>query len=253
MARQHPSREEIAKVLGEPVGFDISETARKIRLNLLLASAVVIVLILGEIQAGADVSLFGIKLTGVTSFKLMVGLAVILAYNLAHYLWYSYELYSEWCIRLTGTKLTFVTGAKLAATGADHPDNPKQSTLYTWWLQEARSMPAYEDLLRKVDENIKVLDAHVEQLQKADMTPAGSVSQSIHGVKNTLEQVRGTLAATESVITNTRVPESLDRFDNRFKLLLKSQNLRILLIEICMPVAISLVAAVFLVRFFLHN
>jgi hypothetical protein len=249
--RQHPTREEIAKVLGEPVGFDISETAAKLRRNLMLVSMLIIVLIVGEISAGNDFSIFGVKLVGVTPSKLMVGLSIVLAYTFLHFLWYCYEFYSEWSIRITGTKLTFVTGAKLGATGADYPDNPKQSTLYTWWLQESRSMKAYEELLSRVNESILRFDSHIEQLQQVDRTPGGSVSQSIQGVKNTLEQIKNSLESTESIITNTRIPESLERFDNRFRLLLKSQNMRLAFVEIGVPVVLSLGAAVCLFSFFL--
>jgi hypothetical protein len=248
--RQHPTREEIAKVLGEPVGFDISETAAKLRRNLLLVSMLVMVLIVGQIEAGSNFSVFGVKLTGVTPFKLMVGLSIVLVYTFFHFVWCCYDIYSEWSIRVTGTKLSFVTGAKLGATGADYPDNPKQSTLYTWWMQEARSMTAYSDLLDRVNESIHEFSSHVEDLQKRDMTSAGSVSQSIQRMNNTLEQVRHSLASTESVITNTRIPESLARFDRRFSLLLKSQNMRAAIIEVGIPLFLSLAAAGYLFRFF---
>ena len=251
--RQHPTREEIAKVLGEPVGFDISETAAKLRRNLMLISILVMVLIVGEISAGNDFSIFGVKLVGVTPSKLMVGLSIVLAYTLLHFLWYCYEHYSEWSIRITGTKLAFVTGAKLGATGADYPDNPRQSTLYSWWLQESRSMKAYDELLSRVDESIRRFESHTERLQQIDMTAAGTVSQSIQGMKNTLEQVRSSLASTESTITNTRIPESLERFDKRFRLLLKSQNMRSAFVEIGVPVVLSLGASACLIWFFLKH
>ena len=250
---QHPTREEVAKVLGEPVGFDISETASKLRRNLLLVSMLVMVLILGQIEAGTDFSIFGVKLTGVTPFKLMVGLSIILAYTFFHFAWCCYEMYSEWSIRITGTKLTFITGARYGAVGADYPDNPKQSTLYTWWIQEARSMQAYSDLLNRVDESISQFSSHVEQLQQRDMTMAGSVSQSIQGMKHTLEQVKQALASTEAVVMNTRIPESLARFDKRFRLLLKSQNMRTVIVEIGIPVLLSLAAAGCLFRFFIFH
>ncbi|WP_223513463.1 hypothetical protein [Pseudomonas sp. GL-R-26] len=251
--RQHPTQNELEKALGEPVGFDISDVASKIRRNLLLASMVVLVLILGGIEPSSEVSIFGVALKGVTSFKLMVGLALVLCYNLCHYLWYCYELYSEWSVRVTGTKLAFVTGAKLGATGADYPDDPKQSTLYTWWLQEARSMTAYSDLLRRVEKSIEGLNGHVEHLEKVDGTVGGTVSRSIQEVSSSLQQIKHSLASTEDVIANTRIPFSLERFDKRFELLLKSQNARVLLIEVALPIALSLVSIWYLIRFFLQH
>ena len=248
---RHPTREEIAKVLGEPVGFDLSETAAKLRRNLMLVSMLIMVLIIGEISAGRDFSLFGVTLSGVTPFKLMVGLSIVLSYTFIHFLWYCYELYSEWSIRLTGTKLVFVTGAKLGATGADYPDDPKQSTLYSWWMQEARSMKTYDELLGRVEESIYSFKTQVEQIKGIETSPESSICRNIEGMKNTLELVRRSLEATEMTITNTRIPESLERFDNRFRLLLKSQNMRSAFVEIGVPVVLALGATACLVKFFL--
>lgn len=253
MVSQNQDREKIAEVLGAPVGFDISDTASKLRRNLMLISLVVVILIMGEIQPGADVSLFGIKLTGVTPFKLMVGLSVLLGYNLIHYVWYCYELYSEWALRLTGTRLAFVTGGSYGRVGADYPNDPKQSTLYTWWLQQSRSIVAYNELLQRVDKSIEDFTAHTDELQVSDRTAAGTISVSIQGMKATLEQLRGSLASVESVISDVRIPESLGRFDNRFRLLLKSQNLRLVLVEVGMPIVLALTAIFYLCRFFMTS
>lgn len=250
MVRQHPSKEELEKTLGAPIGFGISDTAMKLRRNLLLTSVVIIILVAGEIQPGADFSLLGVKLTGVTPFKLMVGLAVMLGYNLIHYVWCCYEFYSEWAIRITGTKLGFVTGAKWASEGADYPDDPKQSSLYTWWLQEARSIGAYRELLVKVEDGLRSLNGHVDELQAKDMSAAGTVSRSIQEVKSSLDQIQSSVESSEGVILSTRIPVSLERFDNRFRLLLKSQNIRIVLIEIGLPLAVSAFSIVYLIRFF---
>lgn len=251
--RQHPTRQQISKVLGEPVGFDISETARKLRRNLILVSMIVLILIVGEIEAGTDFSVLGVKLTGVTPFKLMVGLSIVLVYTFIHFLWYCYEHYCEWSIRVTGTKLTFLTGGKRGSVGADYPDDPKQSTLYAWWLQESQSMTAYADLVGLVEKSIQHFSEHTAQLQQKDMSSAESVSASIQNMKNTMEQLRHSLAATESVVTNTRIPESLARFDQRFRLLLKSQNMRTLFLEVAIPIILSIAAVGYLLRFFIQN
>ncbi len=250
--RQHSTHEKIAKVLGEPIGFDISETAAKLRRNLILVSMLVLVLIVGEIDAGSDFSIFGVKLIGVTPFKLMIGLSIVLAYTLFNFVWYCYELYSEWSVRITGTKLAFVTVAKSGSAGADYPDDPKQSTLYTWWTKATDTMTAYSDLVNRVDESIQQFSAHIDQLQKLDTASPGSVISSMREMKDTLNQVRHSLASTESVITNTRIPESLARFDRRFRLLLKSQNLRTLIVGVCVPIALSLAAIYYLLRFFIQ-
>lgn len=248
--RSNTSQEDIAKVLGEPGGFDLSDAASKIRRNLLLASSVVLVLILGGIEPSPNLSIFGVAFEGVTSFKLMIGLSLVLGYNFLHYMWYCFEIYSEWAIRITGTKLAFVTGAKVGASGEDYPEDPKQSTLYGWWLHESRSMPAYDDLVLKVDRSVKELEEHVKQWQAAGFIKAHEIDPSIAGLNNNLMLMSQACYYLGGVITNNRIPVSLARFDNRFKLLLRSQNIRIALIEVGFPIALSLTAAGYLIRFF---
>lgn len=47
----------LQKSMGEPVGFDISEAATKIKRNLILVSSVVLVLIFGGVEAAPGVSI----------------------------------------------------------------------------------------------------------------------------------------------------------------------------------------------------
>lgn len=111
-------------------------------------------------------------------------------------------------------------------------------------------MGSYRDLLVKVEDGLKSLNGHIDELQKKDMSPAGSVGHSIQELKSSLDQIKRSVESSEGVILNTRIPVSLERFDNRFRLLLKSQNIRIVLIEIGLPLAVSAFSVVYLIRFF---
>lgn len=244
-----PTEQEVEKVLGEPIGFDISEAASKIRRNLLLSSLVVLALIFGDIEAGSNSSVFGVSLTNVTPLKLMTGLGLILFYNFLHYIWYCYELYGEWSLRVTGTKLTFVTGGKLGQTGADYPNDPKQSTLYNWWRQESKNMKGHDELLHLVDRKINELDAKTKDLDRVDLVSAGSISSAIADLKRSVDQVGARLVETQNIIRDNRIPASLKRFDNRFKLLLKSKNIRVLFVEVFFPLVLGVVALVFVWRY----
>jgi hypothetical protein len=242
----------LQKSLGEPVGFDISEAAAKIKRNLILVSSVVLVLIFGGVEAAPGVSIFGVSLTGVTSTKLMIGLSVVLFYSFAHYLWYCYELYSEWVIRLTGAKLGFVTSGTFGAEGMDYPSDPKQSTLYNWWLQQSQSLVDYKGIASKLDEQVEKINLRIDDIINNE-NPTANIAmthQAIASLKTSVEQIDTSIRTTEAILTQTRIPVSLARFDRRFGLLLKSQNMRIFLIEIALPIALAVFSGASLAKFF---
>lgn len=242
----------LQKSMGEPVGFDISEAATKIKRNLILVSSVVLVLIFGGVEAAPGVSIFGVSLTGVTSTKLMVGLSVVLLYSFAHYIWYCYELYSEWVIRLTGTKLGFVTAGLFGTDCMDYPSDPKQSTLYNWWCQQSRSLIDYKEVASKVDEQVTQINARIDGILNDENPSANGAMahQAIDALKITMEQINSSIASAEAVLSQARIPVSLARFDRRFGLLLKSQNMRIFLIEIAFPIALAAFTGASLAKFF---
>lgn len=244
----------LRKSMGEPIGFDISEAAAKIKRNLILISSVVLVLIFGGVEAAPGVSIFGVSLTGVTSTKLMIGLSIVLLYSLSHYLWYCYELYSEWAIRLTGAKLGFVTSGAFGADGMDYPSDPKQSTLYNWWCHQSQGLMDYKSVIGKIDDQVAEINLRIDEIFKMENQGSNGAmaSQSIMQLKGILDQVKSSMVVTESVLTHARIPVSLARFDRRFGLLLKSQNLRVFLVEITLPISLAAFSAASLVRFFLR-
>jgi hypothetical protein len=209
---------------------------------------VVLVLIFGGVEAAPGVSIFGVSLTGVTSTKLMVGLSIVLFYSLAHYLWYCYELYSEWVIRLTGAKLGFVTGGSFSAEGMDYPSDPKQSTLYNWWGVQSQILLNYKEAVSKVDQHMTQISLKMEDFAN-DKSEPGQVRLQIAYLRATMEQIHSSIVSTESILTNSRIPVSLARFDRRFGLLLKSQNLRVVLIEIVFPIFLAVFAGASLAKF----
>ncbi len=244
--------EALKKALGEPIGFDISDAALKIKRNLMLVSLVVIVLVLGELKASSNISIFGVSLEGATPDKIMLGLAAILIYSLTHYLWYCFELAGEWSLRVTGARLGFVTGAQWADEGVDYPADPKQSTLYTWWLQEIRSFTYYKNLIAKVDEQKNEIDRRINDIvgNNNPSSNGAMASNAIAQLKATLEQARSSVSKVESIISSQRINVSLERFDKRFGLVLRSQNLRVLLVDVLVPVLIAAYAGALLCQFF---
>ena len=245
----------LQKVMGEPVGFDISEPATKIKRNLILVSIVIIVLLWGGVEAKPDVSIFGVSLTGVTSIKMMLGLSALLIYSLVHYLWYCYELYGEWVIRITGVSVGFITGGTFSGDGMDYPSNPKQSTLYNWWRERSRDLPDYRKTANKIEESFEDIKSKIESIRESaglryNVDSARDAVQHLQGV---IGQLAGEISHANQLLDAARIPVSLERFDRRFRLLLKSQNARVLVVEILFPVLLAVLSAGSIIHFFMKQ
>lgn len=239
-------------VLGKPAGFDISEAAAKIRRNLILVSSVILALVFGGVESKPDFIIFGVSLVGVTSVKLMLGLFLVLIYTVLHYAWYVYELYSEWSVRLTGTNFAFNDVPRTRPDNSDYPVDPKQSSIYSWWIQEVSSYGAYSELLHAVEKYIEETRSRLNEIESGSNNSLDFtiVHQSVGGLENTLSQVRYVLSSNEKLFLSDRIPVSLGRFDRRFRSLLRSQNLRVVLVEVALPFALALCALFSLVKFF---
>ncbi len=62
-----------------------------------------------------------------------MGLQIITVYYLIYFVTLTYEFFTGWRIRLTGSRLTYITGAKWTTEEGDYPDDPRQSNFYNWW------------------------------------------------------------------------------------------------------------------------
>lgn len=241
----------IEKALGEPIGFDSSELANKVKRNLLLISIVVIALVVFEVKPSPNVSIFGVGLEGVSSHKLMVGLAAFLVYNFAHYIWLCYDLFGEWSVRSSGAKKGFAKRLKQENTDAEAFQDPKQLTLYSWWLIESSKLPTHEDNLQRAKKLADELLRSERILRETGDIPARLPHQNAEGhLVQTIERLQDQLSVIKSVVDNPALRVRLDRFDRRFKALINSQNRRILVYELIFPNALALYAFWLLFVFF---
>jgi len=245
------AEEALNKALGNPIAFESSENATKIKRNLIIISVVVIFLILGEITASDKVSLFGVSLEGVTPEKLMTGLGVFLIYNQLHYAWFCYDLFGEWAVRITGTRAAYTTVGVFGSEGLDYSSDPKQSTLYNWWKHERVRM----NTLRNLAERSEQLNIYLEGARRpiAD-SDRGKYNQVFNLADNylhaQLNEIKQNIDEVNRRLDEPRINVSLKRFDDRFQLLLRSQNLRVLVTELLFPNLLSLYALALLYAFF---
>lgn len=228
----------VGKALGEPAFTEFSENAWKIRTNLVLVSLIAIAVVFGELHIEPDSQIFGLKFKGLSDEVLQNCLVAIIGYLLIHFLWVSSDALLEWRLRITGTRVGFVTTARLASEHGDYPSDPRQSTLYNWWKEEANKIGNMDGRLGEIETRLTEWEAKISE-QLADKAPAQNIinsTMSVGGVRQEIMTLRNGVNTATAAIAAARVPQSLHRFDSWFSLFLRSQNLRWLLIDFLAPV-----------------
>ncbi|QYY30320.1 hypothetical protein K2O51_23405 [Cupriavidus pinatubonensis] len=229
-------REAVEAVLGKPVAAQLVDEALKVRRNLLIASLVSFFSVLGNIQVDPASTVLGFKFTGLTPTMINVGLLSVTLYLLLHFGWYVWDSFVEWRLRLTGTRVAYLTGASFGSEHADYPADPKQSTLHNWWLQQSRGLQGIADMLVSVQKSMNDL-AETVSADRASDAISGSTTliQRIHSFSADLEAIHTSVKRVESIVQSDRIPVSLGRFDSWFRHFLKSQNMRWLFIDAGVP------------------
>lgn len=242
-----PGHEEVYKVLGEPVFGDLPENALKVRRNLLIVSFVSIFFALGDLKVSPDADFFGVKLSGISPGFVLLSLFLFNAYFLIHFLWYSVESFMEWRIRLTGTRLAFITSGTFASELCDYPSDPRQSSLYRWWADNVKRLT---HLQGDCDNLSRKLDVWSVPVELGSDSPGCRVLRSdIVELKSAVDKLAGSVNSLDKNLTSERIPASLERFDSWFKYFLHIQNIRWFLVDIVVPVLIGFISIGFLLFF----
>ncbi|MDR7123114.1 hypothetical protein [Rheinheimera soli] len=93
----------VEKALGNPVAGDLSDNALKVRRNLLAFGIVSIVITIGGVKIDPASSVLGFKFVGISEDLITNSLLVTNVYFLLHFIWYAFEGFLEWRLRVTGT------------------------------------------------------------------------------------------------------------------------------------------------------
>lgn len=233
----------IAKVLGEPVGFDMSESALKVKNLLLGLSIILLCMVVGGVSIGKTVSFLGVSLEGITANKMVFGLLVSVCWVSIHYCWYAWEIFQEWRLRLTGKRVAFRTGPVATTSDEDEaPGHPKQATLYNWWKERHGRIVHVEAILSRVDNELVGIQEKVDRYLET-VPPNYIVNISI--LSNLISEVNAIKLALEKndlFVKSNRIEISLYRFDKWFWFLISSQNLRVMIVDLLLPIGLSLAA-----------
>lgn len=240
------AKTEVEEVLGAPINPELSEYAQKLRRNLLAFSAVYIFCWVNGVEIDRESSFFGIKLIGLNAEQFSVGTMIVNTYLLVHFGWYAWEAMLEWRVRVTGTRVAFQTSSSYGTTRAgDYPANPRQSTLYSWWLRLAKAIDQNKSVIDGFEERLQSVETELKGLNKNSLNvDSRSLLSSLAALPDGLRQIRAYLERVDHYLSSGRIEESLERYDKWFKLMLESQNLRMISIDIALPLIVGITAIV---------
>lgn len=226
--------EEIERILGNPVFAELTDNALKIRRNLLVTAVITLFTHYASIQIKKDTPFLGVQFEGLDNGKIELGLLILLLYFLSHFLWYVWDSFCEWRLRRTGmSKLKL-----MLEEGGDIGDNIRNSTLYNWWRVQSESIRAATFEVEKISFTIDALNNIVQQ--DRDLWEPHQVNSQLHDIKLQLDYIRQYVKRIMVVMEDQRFQISLRRFDNWFKHFFSSQNLRWILFEVSIPIALGL-------------
>lgn len=239
--------QEVEKALGQPFAADFTENVRKIRMNLMIVSFISLVIFYAKINIESDSTFFGLKFKGINDNLITVILVILLIYNLVHFIWCAIDNILEWWLRLTGTRVAFITGFKWDNKYKDSPNDPRQSTLYTWWLNNSFHIPNLEIEFRNLQQKTQEYVDKLEGLDEINPNQRISVNSSVQDLINKLKQLDGSFEKLKEIISSERITVSLKRFDNIFYFFLKNQNIRWIVFEIGLPILLGIWGVVCLI------
>lgn len=255
MLAESDELDRVSKVLKEPVYCEMDDVTVKVKNHLLLMSMISIFVVLGGLHIQQDSSILGLRFSGLNDFIVHFGLFVILAYLFFHFIWRSIDNFLEWTIRITGTRLMYVTGSSWGSDDADYPNDPRQSTLYNWWSNESSKIGYLNEKLDAISNDIKSLlektKAFIESEDKSNLNPnvlpqLTQFNSSITSTDKKINQLKDSIKSAGELKDSGRILVSLKRFDNAYQYFLRSQNLRWFIVDLLVPILLAIYSLILL-------
>jgi len=241
----HPDKQlaTLEGLLREPFGLEFPEPIRKMRTQLLIACVVGFTAFYFGLIPKSDTPIFGVTFENLTQERLLMLLWVVVFYLWCHFSWSSWDYYQEWRLRSTGTKkFTSTASLGFSVPPLDEHTDPRQSTLYHWWLKRAEDMQRYLDMHLDANENLKSFEEKIKGSEEVEVSNPEHERLRKERLLLQVEELRGKIDASRAkaelfleLAQSPRIPASLERFDRSFKRFLSSQNYRFLFLELLLP------------------
>ena len=210
----------VQKVLGEPVWGGLSDRAVKARKGLLTIGLIDIAIYWVGLRIDPQITILGAKVSGWNESLLLPALFLVTGYFFCLFCWLCFDSISEWLIRITGTRVAFITTARGANSYSDYPNDPRQSSLYCWWSEEAEKVGNFTPVLLGLVERLNELEKEISQKAKQGESSLNisNACASIARTSSDIGKITRGIGSLEEVLKSNRIPASLERFDGRFKL-----------------------------------
>lgn len=234
----------------EPKGIEITDYEERIRRNLLFSSLLALAFTWLDLSINKDSTFFGgLQFDNITPKAIYWILLSIISYEFIHYFWVQFNNFSHWRIRLTGMTIPEVRGdggpGRMGGMNApeDYSGKDENSNFYNWMFENRRDRAtAMTGLLKSSSEFQELVDS-LKQAHSGDSNLSKMLSE-LDNKSKTIEQSTSNLTkAVESI----RVDGSMLRFDQWYKILIRSQNARWIILDMLLPVALSLTAIISLI------
>lgn len=244
--KSNVSESGVRKMLGEPAAIEPSGFVSKVRANLLIASSICLVVVLAGVRIDTESSSFlGVKLIGLDQSLMEILLIIWIIYLLVHFLWVSFDQLSHWRLRISGNRVLYQTGPTLGSKDNDYPEDPSQSTLYSWWAENSKHLESFESLVDEIRAIKGDIDDHIELASPQVGNIDNNLSRSMMDLDKKVKDFKSLVERSHEIRSSQRIEASLYRFDRSFKMFLTSQNIRWIILEVTFPVVYSL-SAIFL-------
>ncbi|WP_372378576.1 hypothetical protein ACBZ91_06840 [Vibrio natriegens] len=240
----------IESVMREPKGIEITDYEERIRRNLLFSSLLALAFTWLSLSINNDSTFFGgLRFDNITPKAVYWILLSIISYEFIHYVWVQFNNFSHWRIRLTGMTISEVRGdggpGRLGGMNVpeDYSGRDENSNFYNWMFENRTDRTtAMTELLKQSSEFKELVDS-LKQAHSGDSKLSSMISE-LDRKSKTIEQSTSSLT---KAVENIRVNGSMLRFDQWYKILIRSQNARWITLDMLLPFALSLTAIISLI------
>ncbi len=231
----------------EPKGIEISPYEERIRRNLLVVSFFALAFICLDLQINPDSKFLGaMTFSNLTPNKVYILLLLIIGYESVHYLWNLKTSFMHWRVRLTGISHIETRGNRAPSLGSkvispyDFSGKDENSNLYVWMFESQHHRKGTMKTISQTSNNLEKSLIEINNWKKT--TNNSHIHKSIMELTHEINTLKETERKLIEVLDNVRTDSSLLRFDQWFRFLINSQNIRWLCLDVILPLSLALIA-----------
>lgn len=218
---------------------DLSDTARKLKNNVVMFSVISVFMFFGDVTISENSSFLGFSFNGLTQEKIYIGMVLAITYSSVHYALLLKDSLSEWALRcsVVHSKSEINPGGDLSLSIV--LQNEKYNNLYFWWQYHKHY---YDTLSDNVADLSKLIDDFKTKMDCDSDNSQKDENIHFHRFSSDLYELREYLSSVVYLFEGNPIENSLKNFDARFRSFLIFQNIRWLVFEYIVPFSLASVS-----------